>query len=194
MIPVILFAVTMTVTPGPNNLLLTATGARFGFRACLPLITGIVLGLISQLLLIFAGLGTLFIRFPGLQNMLKWAGSVYILYLAFRIAFSTGKKETSGHLDHAPGLLQGLAFQYLNPKAYIMTLTAISVYSLPDEKYLGSALFIILCFFIITPFSISLWAGFGSLLNQWMTQERYRKFFRFTLGGLTASSIVFIIH
>jgi threonine/homoserine/homoserine lactone efflux protein len=117
-LPVILFVLTMTITPGPNNMLLTASGAQFGFKRSLPFIIGIVLGILSQLLLSALGLGILFNRFPIIQNILKISGSLYILFLAIKIAFPRSDKSDETQKNRPMSLLQGAAFQYLNPKAY----------------------------------------------------------------------------
>jgi len=193
MLPVILFTLSMTATPGPNNMLLTVTGARFGFKKTLPMIAGIVLGIVSQLLLSAWGLGVLFQNLPLIQDILKIAGSLYIFYLAIKTAFPGQKKKQSHQKDSPMGLLQSAGFQYLNPKAYIMTITAMSVYPLEGELYLLSTLFILISFLIICPISISLWAGFGSLLNGWINDGTKGKWINYGLGMVTASSVIFIL-
>ncbi|MBF9019018.1 MULTISPECIES: LysE family translocator [unclassified Oceanispirochaeta] len=193
-IPVLLFVLTMTVTPGPNNMLLTASGARFGYRRTLPFIAGIVLGIISQLILSALGLGYLFQHYPLAQKVLKIAGSAYILYLAVKIAMPSGKSKKKGeNVEEPMHFIQGALFQYLNPKAYIMTITAMSVYPLQGDMYFRSSLFILLSFLIICPLSISLWAGFGSLLKKVMKEGRYAGRLNLFLGGITALSVVFIL-
>ncbi|MDC7231856.1 MAG: LysE family translocator [Spirochaetales bacterium] len=192
--PVLLFTVTMTATPGPNNMLLTASGARFGYRKTLPLIAGITLGIISQLLLSAMGMGYLFQTFPQIQVILKYAGSGYILYLAVKIAFPSQKRKNGNDkVDKPMGIIQGALFQYLNPKAYIMTITAMSVYPLPGDLYEKSALYILLAFLLICPLSISLWAGFGSLLKRIMKDEKTAAPVNLALGCMTAFSVLFIL-
>lgn len=194
MIPVVLFVITMTVTPGPNNMLLTASGARFGYRRTLPFIAGIVLGIISQLILSALGMGYLFQLFPIAQKILKIVGSAYILYLAVKIGMSPVKGiKDDKSVEEPMRMFQGALFQYLNPKAYIMTITAMSVYPLQGELYFKSSLFILLSFLIICPLSISIWAGFGSLLKKVMKEGRYAGKVNLFLGGITALSVVFIL-
>ena len=192
-IPVILFAVTMTITPGPNNMLLTASGARFGYRKTLPFLVGIVLGLQTQLLLCAFGLGVLFRSYPQIQIFLKWAGSGYILYLGYKIAFSGGDGSKGGSQSKPMTFLQGALFQYLNPKAYIMSLTAMSVYPLQGEKFILSSFFILFCFLMITPLCISLWAGFGTVLKKGLKSGRQGRLVNLSLGLITAVSVVFIL-
>ncbi len=192
-LPVFLFTLSMTITPGPNNMLLTASGARFGYRRTLPLIGGIVLGIISQLVLSALGLGVLFEEFPVLKSLLKVFGVLYLVYLAYRIAFPTIKEERENEAEQPLGLMAGAGFQYLNPKAYIMSITAMSVYPLQGELFLPSALLIIAFFLIITPLAISVWAVFGTLLGRLMSSDRSARGVRMLLGGMTVASVVFIV-
>ncbi len=193
-LPVTLFVLTMAITPGPNNMLLTASGARFGYRATLPHIVGVVLGMLSQLLLSALGLGLLFERFPAVHGVLKIAGTAYILYLAWKIAFTAGPGTERATADRPFSVLEGAGFQYLNPKAYVITITAMTVYPLAGDGYLPSVAFIALSFAVIAFASISLWALFGSMLNGWMKNPRSQKRIRYGLGLLTAGSAAFILH
>jgi len=192
-IPVLLFTLTMTITPGPNNMLLTASGALFGFKRTVPFIGGIVLGIMSQLLLSSLGLGVLFNHYPMIQKIMKIAGSLYIFYLAFKIAFSNTRASDKGVNEKPLSLMQGALFQYLNPKAYVMTITAMSVYPLSGELYRASTVFILCSFLVIMPVSISLWAGFGTLINQYVNQDKNRSVINIILGGVTAVSALFLL-
>jgi len=192
-IPVLLYTLTMTATPGPNNILLTASGARFGFRKTLPFIGGIVLGIMSQLLLSAIGLGVLFTHFPVIQKVMKIAGCIYIFYLAVKIILSESKRKNTDMDENPVSLVQGALFQYLNPKAYVMTITAMSVYPMQGDGRLASILLVFGCFLIVMPLSISLWAGFGSLINNFISHKGVERKLNFVLGGLTAASAVFIL-
>lgn len=191
-LPVLLFSISMTATPGPNNMLLTAVGARFGYRRCLPLIAGIVLGLVSQLFLSGFGLGALFLAVPQLRVLLRWAGALYLLYLAFRIASSRTGKEGERSPARPPTLLQGAALQYLNPKAYLMTVTAVTVYAAEGNRYLLSTVLIAILFSVVTPLSVSLWAGFGSLIGRFLSRPGWGRGVNLALGGMTALSVLFL--
>ncbi len=193
LIPAVVFIITMTATPGPNNMLLTVSGAKFGYRRSLPFILGIVIGEVSQLILSALGLGVLFIHFPLAQLLLKMAGSLYLIYLAAKIAFGgKGGKDSGDDIEKPMTLIHGIFFQYLNPKAYVFALTVMSVYPLQGELYLRSALLIIISFVLICPMSVSLWAGFGTLLKKMMA-GRHARNLNFVLGAMTALSVVFIL-
>ncbi|MBN2627195.1 MAG: LysE family translocator [Spirochaetales bacterium] len=193
LLPAILFIFTMSITPGPNNMVLTASGARFGYARTLPLLLGILAGMQSLLLLSALGLGVLFDEFPLFHDGLKFAGTAYILYLAARIAFFSHSSGEEKKVEKPLSLLQGILLQYINPKAYIMAVTVVSVYPRKGEMYRSSLFLIALAFAVIPFFSISLWTGFGSLLSRWMVNERTGKPVGYVLGGLTAASAVFII-
>ena len=193
LLPAILFIFTMSITPGPNNMVLTASGARFGYVRTLPLLMGILTGMQSLLFLSALGLGALFEEFPLFHRGLKFAGTAYILYLAAKIAFFSHGSGEEKEVDKPLSLLQGILLQYINPKAYIMAVTVVSVYPQKGDLYWPSLILIALIFTVIPFFSISLWTGFGSLLSRWMVNERTGKPVGYVLGGLTAASAVFII-
>ncbi|MCG8452945.1 MAG: LysE family translocator [Spirochaetales bacterium] len=189
-----LYVVMMTATPGPNNMLVTATGARFGHRSLVPLIAGMVCGVLSQLLLCALGLGLLFERFPQISQILEIAGSVFILYLAWKIAFSQGKnEEREGTQEEKPaGFFTGFGFQYFNPKVYVMTLTTMAIYPQMAENYWLGALMVMLCFALIAPFGISLWGFFGTVAGKLLEAPGKGKRLRLGLGLLTAASVIFL--
>ncbi len=191
--PVLLFVLTMAATPGPNNMLLTASGAKFGYKRTFLLLVGMVLGMLSQLLLCAAGLVFLFEKFPILHTVLKIVGTVYIFYLAIKITFFSSSQKEDFLADKPLSMVHGILLQYLNPKAYIMAVTTISVYSLKNSLYIPSVFFITVIYIIVTFSSISMWACFGSFLNKWMGNEKKHKTVTYFLGGLTAASVVFII-
>ena len=182
-----LYFLVMTVTPGPNNMLLTASGARFGYKKTFPLLLGIVLGMVSLITFTSLGLGYLFERFPVLQKVLKITGSAYILYLAYKVAVSAGGPKSTGEEDAARPmtLLNGILFQYANPKAYLMSITAVSVYNLNPIQT-------VLIFICIAPFCISLWALFGTVLGRLLGTGRSGRPISMALGGVTAASVLFI--
>jgi threonine/homoserine/homoserine lactone efflux protein len=145
------FAFVTSATPGPNNIMLTASGANFGFVKTLPHISGIVAGVALLNLCIGLGLGALFQQFPIVQQVLKIAGSVYLLWLAFKLlGFSYISDE--GDINAKPlSFVQALSFQYINPKAWVMVISANASFSLSGEQYWMSVWFIVLVFALIGP-------------------------------------------
>src|SRR5215475_3274486 len=129
-LPFVTYTFVMSITPGPNNVMLTASGANFGFRRTVPHILGIGCGFIVQLLAVCAGLSALFTRWPSLQSTLAWVGAAYLLYLGWQML---GHGQAESREAHRPvTFLQAALFQFLNPKAWILTVTAATLYLPPQ--------------------------------------------------------------
>ncbi|MDG3086966.1 LysE family translocator [Vibrio hannami] len=189
---VLVFAIVMTGTPGPNNVMLTASGANFGYKRSIPHFLGISLGLISMIFMLAAGLSATFKAYPEIQEAMKWMGSAYILYLALKIA-KTSPVSLNGEKEHKPmSFLEAAIFQYMNPKAWMMMVTAIGSFSLAGESYWLSVAYIALIFFITQLHTSSLWVGFGSLLGRWLSNPSAWRRFNFGMGALTASCVAFM--
>ena len=186
------FALVTSITPGPNNIMLTASGANFGFKRTLPHIAGIVAGVAALNLCIGFGLGALFIRFPVLQETLKVLGSAYLIWLAIKLlGFQYSDNQQNG--DAKPfSFWQAFIFQYVNPKAWVMVISANASFSLAGEKYWLSVSFIILVFALIGPPSIMVWAAFGQMIRRFLTQPAFLKTFNSVMAALTAGCVVFI--
>lgn len=193
-LPVIFFAFSMSATPGPNNIMLTASGARYGFRRTLPHRLGISIGFFALLALVAAGLGGLFMTWPVLQNVLRIVGSLYLLWLAWRIA--SAPPPTLERSDEARpfGFLEAAAFQFANPKAWLMAVTAITAFTRSGQEYLSSAVLVaIVCALVNFP-SISMWAGFGSAIGGYLRTHRHWRVFNGFMGVLTAACVVLILR
>jgi len=186
------FAATMTGTPGPNNLMLTASGANFGYWRTLPHMMGIGAGLVSMILLVAAGLGVMFTRFPLLQEILRWAGSAYLLYLAWKIASATSAIRTDQKGAEPMSFMAAAMFQYVNPKAWMMSVTGISTFTLAGEQYWPSAALIAVIFFLICFPSVSIWTSFGTFIGRWLNSVKTRRIFNSVMGVLTAGCVVMI--
>jgi len=190
--PILLYAASVTVTPGPNNLMLTASGVNFGYWRTLPHITGIFIGFFTLNLLVAAGIGAVLLAVPQLHWALKIAGSIYLLWLGWNIA-------TAGGLGKADGKAQPMRwwqaalFQMINPKAWAMGVTGIAAFSLTGDDYWPSALAVAGMFALVSYPSCSLWALLGTQLRRALQDERKRRWFNGVLGALTALSVVFIL-
>ncbi|YCA15106.1 LysE family translocator [Kushneria sp. AK178] len=192
-VSVTLFAITMTGTPGPNNVMLTASGAMYGFRRTLPHILGILLGGLTLFTLLALGLGTLFQRYPLIQQTLQIVGVLYLLYLAWRIASAPPPEfDTTG--DARPlTLWQAATFQFVNPKVWVMGLTLMASF-LPAEGPLWlNAFGLALLMETVALPCISLWAGFGMVIARFLTTPRAWRLFNVTMGLMTAACVVFIV-
>jgi threonine/homoserine/homoserine lactone efflux protein len=183
----LLFALTTSVTPGPNNMMLLASGVNFGFRRTIPHMFGIGGGFFVLLLSIGFGLGALLAAFPPLFVALKIAGGLYLLWIAWKIA--TSRSLGDGRTGAAPmTFLAAAAFQWVNPKAWVMALSAMAAYTDP-QNYTLTVLLVSLAFTIVNIPSVSIWAGFGSALREWLSHPLRLKWFNRTMALLLVVSL-----
>ncbi|WP_331371560.1 LysE family translocator [Sinorhizobium chiapasense] len=182
-----LFAFTTSITPGPNNMMLFASGVNFGFARTIPHMLGIGVGFFVLLLAVGLGLGALLHSVPVLYTTLKFAGGVYLVWIAWKIGTSRSLGE--GKASAQPmTFLQAAAFQWVNPKAWVMAVSAMATYT-SSESYLVSVLFVGLVFALVNVPSVSTWAGFGSALRQWLSEPSRLKWFNITMAVLLVVSL-----
>lgn len=183
----VLFAFTTSITPGPNNMMLFTSGVNFGFRRTIPHMLGIGAGFLSLLLGVGLGLGALLHTVPLLYTVLKFAGGAYLLWIAWKIGSSRSLSE--GKTSAAPmSFLSAAAFQWINPKAWVMAVTAMATYTDP-ELYFISVLIVGFAFALVNVPSVSTWAGFGSALRDWLSDPKRLKWFNITMALLLVLSL-----
>ncbi|MDN8543521.1 LysE family translocator [Erwinia sp. DT-104] len=181
------------ITPGPNNMLLTASGANFGFLRSLWLLIGIMIGMQVMLLLVAFGIGGLILLYPALHLVLKIAGSVYLLWLAWKIATAKYERLDTGTLPTAPmPFWQGGLLQLINPKAWLMALGAVASFSLGGEAYRGSVMAISFAMALVNLVSGLIWLGFGTLIGRLLRSRRAWTLFNMAMGVLTAACVLLI--
>ena len=190
------FAFVTSITPGPNNLMLLASGANFGFKRTIPHMLGISLGMAALLLCIIAGLGTLFIQFPMAQTVLKVLGAAYLLWLAWKIAFAPVGELKGRETGEAKPMTwwQALLFQFVNPKAWMMAIGAVSSFTLAGEQYWVSGTVLIMVFAFVNLPSVSVWAGFGVMIQHWLSNSKRQRHFNWVMGILTALTVVMMLR
>ena len=188
-----IYYVVMYATPGPNNSILTASGIKFGFIKTIPNIFGIPTGHGIQLTLVCFGLGSLFLQYPYLLNILKYVGAAYLLYLAWKMFGSLNietKEDKSAPLKYYEAIL----FQFVNPKAWVICITAVSLFYPEQENIFVGTLFMVVMSTIINIPSISIWAFGGSVIRKYLNNNKFKKILEWLLAILliiTAISIVF---
>jgi threonine/homoserine/homoserine lactone efflux protein len=187
----ILFALVTTITPGPNNTMLLASGVNFGFRRTLSHILGISAGVALLMLSVGFGLGEAFRRFPMLYTVLEAASVAYLLYLAWKIGTS-GEVQTRKGERRPMRFHEAIAFQWINPKAWMMVLTATTTVHL-SEDYGVNALFMAVLFYVIGLPCISLWAGFGTALRQVLSKPVWLRTFNIVMALLLVLSLYPIV-
>ncbi|QFI38520.1 LysE family translocator [Moritella marina ATCC 15381] len=187
LIALMTFALVSTVSPGPNNIMLMTSGANVGFMRTIPHMLGIIFGFSLMVILVGFGLMGLFSSYPAVQQGLRIVSIFYLLYLAIKIA--TSKSMSSAAADYKPmSFLAAASFQWVNPKAWTMVLTAISVYAASTE--LQDILLVSLVFALITVPSVGLWTAAGKKLQSGLQVPHRIKLFNYSMAGLLVFSIV----
>ncbi len=162
-----LFALAASITPGPNNTMLLASGAAFGFRRTLPHMLGVASGFFLTVLSIGLGLGAVFRSFPEVYAWLRYLGTAYLLYLAWKMTRpAPSHKSGPGRIGAGPlGFLDALAFQWVNPKSWTMAVAALSAYT-PTENHLAYVVVLSSVWTLIVLPCVALWTGCGSLIRR----------------------------
>ncbi|MBZ7922387.1 LysE family translocator [Ensifer adhaerens] len=182
-----LFAFTTSITPGPNNMMLFASGVNFGFVRTVPHMLGIGAGFFLLLIAVGFGLGALLHSVPLLYTALKFAGGAYLVWIAWKIGTSRSLSEGKAGANPMT-FLAAAAFQWVNPKAWVMAVSAMATYTSSDS-YLMSVLVVGLVFALVNVPSVSTWAGFGSALRQWLSEPSRLKWFNMTMAVLLVVSL-----
>lgn len=185
------FAFVSSITPGPNNLMLLASGVNFGFTRTLPHMLGIGIGFTLMIVVVGLGLGELFQRVPQLYTLLRYVGAAYMLYLAVRLARSGAVEDPKG-TARPMTFLAAAAFQWVNPKAWVMAVYAIASYTVPTQ-YLASVLAVALVFGIVNVPCVGSWALFGTALGRLLQNPRVVRVFNGVMALLLVASIVPIL-
>ena len=189
LLALIAFAFVTSVTPGPNNFMLLASGVNFGLVRTLPHMLGIGTGFCSLLLGVGLGLGALLVAFPVLETVLKVAGGSYLLYLAWRIATSRSMGKGEAEVARPMRFLEAAAFQWVNPKAWVMAISAMALYTNADRPVL-SVLLVALVFPVTGFPATSAWAVFGRMLKGWLSDPARLKVFNIAMGLMLAATLV----
>lgn len=183
------YAVVTSVTPGPNNFMLLASGVNFGFWRTIPHMCGIGFGFFTLLIGVGAGLGAVLAAFPQLHLLLKIAGGAYLLYLAWKIATSRTLAKHGEARAHPMTFVEASLFQWVNPKAWVMAVTAMALYADPARPVWS--MFLVSLVFALTNFPcVSLWAGFGVALRGFLADPVRLKWFNIAMGVALALTLV----
>lgn len=181
-----LFSLVSSATPGPNNTMLLSSGVNFGFMRTVPHMLGVSLGFMVMVIAIGLGLGEIFQRAPMLYTALEIAGALYLLYLAWKIAHAGTPHE--GKTRRPMTFMQAAAFQWVNPKAWVMAITGVTLYRVhPDFRL--NALLIGGAFALINLPSVAMWAGFGVGLQRILHHPRAVRAFNVAMALLLVASL-----
>ncbi|KIT14266.1 LysE family translocator [Jannaschia aquimarina] len=179
------FAFVTSITPGPNNLMLMASGANFGLRRTVPHMLGVGLGFGFMIVCVGLGLAGLFEIFPAAKLILAALSVLYLLWLAWRIA-NAAPPEPGAEAGRPLTFLQAAAFQWVNPKAWTMALTALSLYS---TGALWSVAAVAVIFTAVNLPSVGSWTLLGQGMARWLTSPARLRAFNWTMAGLLVASL-----
>ncbi len=186
-----LFALVSSITPGPNNLMLMTSGVNFGFKQTIPHMLGVAIGFTLMVGLVGIGLAQVFDLYPLSYEILKVCSVLYLLFLAYKIA-NAAAPQSSGKIRGKPfTFIQAALFQWVNPKAWTMALTASAVYS-PTHSIAASAV-VALVFGVVNLPSVSLWALLGTRVRNLLTNQRRLKMFNYTMAFMLVISLFPVI-
>lgn len=182
-----LFAFVSSITPGPNNTMLMASGANFGLKRTAPHMAGVCIGFLVLLLAVGLGLGGLFTAFPPLHLLLKVLGGAYLLWLAWKLANSQGLGQGASG-TRPMTFLQAAGFQWVNPKAWAMSVSAVAAYT-PKGDYVANVFLMALVFSAVNLPCISAWTGFGVGLRRVLDRPAALRAFNLTMAALLVLSL-----
>ena len=183
-----LFWFVTAYTPGPNNVVASYSGFNFGIRKTIPHIFGVTLGFTSLVLFLSIGLINIFKLFPLIQVVIKYLGTLFLIYLAYKIAFSETLDDTKK--ENPVKFIETFLFQYLNPKGVTVAIIVVSTYLELGENYFNYATQIVSLAFLFSVTSITLWTFIGKFLRKFATNDKFIKSFNYVMSMLLLLSII----
>mgnify|MGYP001476754891 FL=1 len=183
-----LFWFVTAYTPGPNNVVASYSGFNFGIAKTVPHILGVTLGFTSLVIFLTIGLVNVFKLFPVIQIIIKYLGTLFLIYLAYKIASSSNSDETQK--ENPVKFIETFLFQYLNPKGVMVAIIVVSTYVELGENYINYATQVVFLAFLFSSTSITLWTIIGKFLRKFATNDKFIKYFNYAMSGLLLLSII----
>lgn len=187
LVGIAVFGFITSVTPGPNNTFLLSSGVNFGLKKSFSYINGIMIGLTVMFAGIYLGIGSLFRQYPMIQEILKYVGFAYIVYMAYSIIVSSFKHKHE--IVKPVGFVRSTVFQLVNPKAWLVLIVFYASY-IPATADLTFNALALLVFLVATYPGAAIWAGFGELLSSWLSKPKQRRIFNISAAVLLVISML----
>jgi len=187
-LPLILFGIATAFTPGPNNILSSYSGFNFGFKKTIPLMLGVILGWTTMLTVMASGLIIIFQKYIFLQSIIKILGTIFLIYLAYKIAFnSTNESE---NIKKPVLFFDTFLFQFINPKGVMVAMIAVSTFIDVQNNYFRDATIVIITYFFMAVFSVSSWCLLGKYLRKFATSKKFIKKFNYIMSFLLIVCVI----
>ena len=182
-----LFMFLTSCSPGPNNIVASYSGFNFGLIKTIPHMCGVIFGFTTLVIVVNFGLISVFKNFPIIQEILKYGGTIFLIYLAYKISFS--KTSLSSTSENPVKFIETFFFQFLNPKAVIVAIIIVSTYVDSGENFINHSLWALAVAFIFACFSIFFWSLVGKFLSKFATNEKFIKLFNYVMSILLLGCI-----
>jgi threonine/homoserine/homoserine lactone efflux protein len=183
-----LFWFVAAYTPGPNNVVASYSGFNFGIAKTIPHILGVTLGFTSLVLFLTIGLINVFKLLPIIQVVIKYLGTLFLLYLAYKIAFSSESEKIKK--ENPVKFIETFLFQYFNPKGVSVAIIVVSNYVELGDNYINYATQVVALAFLFASTSITLWTFIGKFLRKFATNDKFIKYFNYVMSVLLLLSII----
>lgn len=191
LIPLLIFCFSSCITPGPNNFMIMNSGLNFGYRSSMPHYVGICLGYALMIGVVALGFGQLFLAHDWLAQLCKVLGAGYMFYLAYQITGS--RSDGSGAGGHQPlTCLQAMGFQWVNPKAWVMAIGAVSLFSTGTSPLTNSIILSVVSL-VVCVISVGIWLWLGIQLKKLLQNEKHRVTFNYLMAFCLALSVILMI-
>ena len=187
---VLFFAISTTVTPGPNNIMLMSSGVNWGIKNSLPHLFGIAIGFPVMVAAVGLGFSSIFTLIPQLHFIIQCVGIVYLLYLSWLVAVSNNSSLNIATSATRISFKKAALFQWVNPKAWVMAMGAIATYTTSDSSFTFQVAYIVFIFFLIALPCLSLWLFFGYVLSKYLKNIHALKLFNCLMASLLVISLI----
>ena len=182
-----LFMLGTSCSPGPNNIVASYSGFNFGVIKTFPHMLGVILGFTSVVCVLNFGLINIFKLYPLIQEILKISGSIFLVYLAYKIAFSKNIKENKK--ENPVKFIETFFFQFLNPKGVIVAIIIVSTYVESGNNFINYSFWVILVSFLCALISITFWTFVGKFFRRFATNEKFIKVFNYVMSSFLLACI-----
>jgi threonine/homoserine/homoserine lactone efflux protein len=190
LLPLIFFSIAAAFTPGPNNIIGSYSGFNFGIKKSIPLILGVTFGYTILISLAAGGLNIIFNAYPLIKTIIKIIGSVFLIYLAYKISFQNQVKKKN--IKNPVKFFETFIFQFINPKGVFAAITSISLFVELGENYIFHSIVVITVSFFCAVMSITSWCLLGKFLRRFAENEKFIQRFNYTMSLSLIACVILI--